>query len=112
MVLRVEFFTTAAGRRPAQEFLDSLEDADRAYIVADIVTFATRGGFKAPVSAKPIKGHKPMIELRTGGLRSLFAIVEGRTMWILHVCKKQDQVRGIVVAAARMKELLSSTRRS
>ena len=104
VVLSVEFFTTEAGRQPAKEFLDDLLPADVAFIIADIRAYA-KDQRNAPVSWKAIRGHRPMAELRTGRFRTLFAVADG-TMWILGVCKKQDQEREIVAASTRMKQLV------
>jgi len=45
-----------------------------------------------------------MFEIRTGGSRTLFCQRAG-VIWILHVCKQQDQVAGIKAARARMERL-------
>jgi hypothetical protein len=107
VTLRVAHFATEAGRCPPKEFLDELPVADSAAIVADIVAFSTHAE-KAPISMKPIKGHKGLWEIRTRGLRTLYALEEG-TMWVLHVCRKQDQRRGIDVAAERLKKIRETT---
>jgi len=63
-------------------------------------------GLQAPISMKPIKGrpNRGLFEIRTGGFRTLFCR-RGGVIWILHVCKKQDQDAGIEAARARMKKL-------
>jgi phage-related protein len=104
VALAVDFYTTEAGRQPARESLDSLPAADRAYILTDLAAYA-RDTRRAPVSWKPIKGHRPMNELRTGRFRTFFVVSEG-TLWVLGVCKKDNQEREIAAAGARMKRLL------
>ncbi|HEX4383532.1 MAG TPA: hypothetical protein VH083_11295 [Myxococcales bacterium] len=42
-----------------------------------------------------------MFEIRTGGFRT-YCVVRAQTSWVLHVGKKQDQRRDILVAAKRM----------
>ncbi len=101
------YFATEADRCPPKEFLDELPVADSAAIIADIVAFSTYGD-KAPISMKPIKGHKGLWEIRTRGYRTFYAVVEG-TMWVLHVCRKQDQRRGIDVAVGRLKKIREAT---
>jgi phage-related protein len=64
-------------------------------------------GRRAPVSVKPIKGasNRGMLEIRTGGFRTFYCVV-GEVMWLLHACKKQDQVAGIAVARERMRHVV------
>lgn len=63
-------------------------------------------GLQAPISVKAIKGriNQGMLEIRTGGYRTLFC-QRGGVVWILHVCKKQDQDAGIAAASKRMRLL-------
>jgi hypothetical protein len=55
---------------------------------------------------KSIKGpgSHGLFEIRTGGYRTFFCLEAG-TMWLLHGCRKQDQVAGIAVARERMRRL-------
>ncbi len=101
----VHLFTTEAGRSQPSDFLAALPERDRAFVAADIATLAEHG-IHAPVSVRPIKGHanRGMMEIRTGGFRTFYCI-RGRELWILHVCKKQDQDAGIGAASARMRQL-------
>ena len=105
LVFEVRFYATDAGRSQPTEFLDSLPARDRAQIVADVMAFRDHG-LQAPISMKPIKGrpNRGLFEIRTGGFRTLFC-QKGGVVWILHVCKKQDQDAGIESARARMKKL-------
>jgi phage-related protein len=59
----------------------------------------------APVSIKSIKGHAPLLDLRTGQYRTFF-VMDRAEMWILHCCKKQDQRHGIEMADERMRMVL------
>ncbi len=104
-MFEVRFYASAAGRSQATEFLDSVPARDRAQIVADIAALRDHG-LQAPISMKPIKGrpNRGLFEIRTGGFRTLFCQRAG-VVWILHVCKKQDQVAGIDAARARMERL-------
>lgn len=103
--LQVLWFVTDAGRSQPVEFVDALADRKMAaQIVADITAYAA--GTSA-TDSKAINGYAPMFELRTGGYRIL-AARDGDTIWILHVCKKQDQKRGIRAAAKRMKLILGA----
>jgi phage-related protein len=104
-VFEVRFYASDAGRSQPTEFLRTLPSRDRAQIVADITALRDHG-LQAPISMKPIKGrpNRGLFEIRTGGFRTLFC-QKGGVVWILHVCKKQDQDAGIEAARARMKKL-------
>jgi phage-related protein len=104
-MLEVRFFETDAGNSQPRNFLDALPAKDRAYIVADIVALGDYG-IRAPISARPIKGRKNrgMSEIRTGGFRTFFCFKRG-VVWVLHICKKQDQDAGIEAARRRMEQL-------
>jgi phage-related protein len=104
MALTVVFFETAAGRSQPRDFLAALPKPERAAIAADIQAVAEHGR-AAPVSVKPIRGVRGLLEIRTLGFRTFFVVRRGTTMWVLHACKKQDQRRGIEIAAARLKML-------
>jgi len=78
--------------------------ADRAAILADILGVAEHGR-RAPVSVKTITGAHGLMEIRTHGFRTFFAIRAGAVLWVLHACRKQDQWHGIEVAKARMRSL-------
>ncbi|MGC3997508.1 MAG: type II toxin-antitoxin system RelE/ParE family toxin [Anaeromyxobacter sp.] len=104
-MFEVRFYTTHAGRSQPTEFLDELLGRDRAQVVADIMAFRDHG-LQAPISMKPIRGqqNRGMFEIRTGGFRTFFCQKSG-VVWVLHVCKKQDQDAGIAAARGRMKKL-------
>ena len=53
-----------------------------------------------------IKGrpNRGLFEIPTGGFRTLFC-QKGGVVWVLHVCRKQDQDAGIEAASARMRKL-------
>ncbi len=104
-MFEVRFYESEAGRSQPTELLDSLAARDRAQIVGDITALRDHG-LQAPISMKPIKGrpNRGLFEIRTGGFRTLFCL-KGGVVWILHVCKKQNQEAGIEAARARMKKL-------
>ncbi|HET9555119.1 MAG TPA: type II toxin-antitoxin system RelE/ParE family toxin [Anaeromyxobacteraceae bacterium] len=104
-MFEVRFYATDAGRSQPLDFLDALPARDRAQIVADVTALRDHG-LQAPVSMKPIKGrpNRGLFEIRTGGFRTFFC-QKGGVVWILHICKKQDQNAGIEAARARMKKL-------
>ena len=102
--MEVRFFATAAGRSQPREFFSGLQAREKAFIAADLERLQ-KEGLKAPISKKPIKGHKPMWEVRTLAFR-IFFVHHGDVFWVLHICKKQDQRRGIEAAHTRMKEAI------
>lgn len=104
-VFEVRFYATDAGRSPPTDFLGALQVRDRAQVVADVMALRDHG-LQAPISMKSIKGkpNRGLFEIRTGGFRTFFC-QKGGVVWILHVCKKQDQDAGIEAARARMKRL-------
>jgi hypothetical protein len=103
-VFQVRFYATDAGRSQPTEFLDALPARDRAQVVADVMALRDHG-LQAPISMKPIKGARTgHVGDPDGGFRTLFCH-RGGVIWILHVCKKQDQDAGIEAARARMKKL-------
>jgi hypothetical protein len=89
---------------PVVATLEKIPAGIRAAMVSDIERVAEYG-FKSPVSIKSIKGHSPLIEIRTRGYRTFF-VVDRNEMWILHCCKKDDQRRGIELASERMRMVL------
>jgi hypothetical protein len=101
--VRVGYYETAAGRSQPRDFIDALSEPYRGAIRADIHVVAEHGR-DAPASMKPIKGHSPLWEIRTLDYRT-FYYFEGDMLVVLHVCKKQDQKRGIKIAARRLREL-------
>jgi hypothetical protein len=106
VALRVDYYRAANGRAPAQEALDGLPPAVAAYVVADIEMFGKHER-KAPVQWKVIRGHKPMLELRTGGYRT-FVVGHRGVLWVLGVAKKQNQDREIAACEPHMQRVLGS----
>jgi Phage derived protein Gp49-like (DUF891) len=104
VTLTVTYYETDAGRSQAIDFLGALPAGQRAEIVADVEAFRL-GGWAAPISCRWIKGHHPLIEIRTGGFRT-YCVVRRSVVWVLHVGRKQNQQRDIATAAIRMKHVI------
>jgi mRNA-degrading endonuclease RelE of RelBE toxin-antitoxin system len=102
--VEVRYYVTGADRSPGSDFIASLAEPFRGQILADL-TLLAREGEKAPISKKPLRGHRPMWELRIGGYRVLF-VRRGQVFWVLGACKKQDQDREIAACSKRMRDLL------
>ena len=101
----VRFFATEAGRSQPVEFLDAMDSRDQAAQIMRDIRDRGQHGDRAPVSVRAIKGYRPLYEIRTGGYRT-FCVDDGGTTWVLHICKKQDQRRGIEAARKRMEAIL------
>ncbi len=89
---------------PVVEAIDAVPAKFRAAILSDI-ELVGEYGFSAPVSLRSVKGHTPMVEIRTGAYRTFFVVDRGE-LWVLGCVKKQDQDRGIESAAKRMRVIL------
>lgn len=65
--MRIHYYETPAGRRPAKDFIDELPTRQRAQVLADLEA-VERYGLLAPVSKKAIRGrdNKGMYEFRIG----------------------------------------------
>jgi mRNA-degrading endonuclease RelE of RelBE toxin-antitoxin system len=105
IVFEVRFYTTAAGRSQPRSFLEELPSRDRMLIAADIEALRVHG-LNAPISTRTIKGkqNRGLAEIRTGNFRTFYCMKRG-IVWLLHICKKEHQERGIEAARARMETL-------
>jgi phage-related protein len=104
--LTLHFFKLEGQKRsPAREAVDAVPERFGAAIYLDLEVIAEHVAADAPASVKSITGHTPLKEIRTGGYRAFFVVDRGE-LWVLHCCKKQDQRRGIELAAQRMKLVL------
>ena len=101
----VRFHETAMGRSQPRDFLGELPRKDRMLVAADIEALRVHG-LTAPISTRIIEGeqNRGLVEIRTGNFRTFYCMKRG-IVWILHVCKKEHQRRGIETATARMKGL-------
>ena len=103
LVLPLSYFATSAGRSQPLEFLGALPKRDGAQIRGDLFAYCEYRD-TAPISWRPIKGQRPMFEIRTGGFRS-YCVVHKLVFWVLHIGRKKDQQRDIETAAKRMKDV-------
>lgn len=90
-----------------QKFIDSLPVALRADVKADLKDLQEHG-LKAPlVELRQIQGK--LWEIKTGGIRIFYILIDGTDMILLHAYKKQSQKapkREIETALQRMKDFL------
>jgi phage-related protein len=113
--MEIRYYETSSGRKPAQEYINSLPEADRAGITGDIELIQEMGIINAPVVTRKLQGKQfkgKLWELKsgTGHQQRIFYILKtGPLMLLLHACKKQKegaQRRDLDVALKRMKEVL------
>lgn len=105
-MFEVRFFTTAAGRCPPKDFLESIPDRDYGLIAADIEALRIHG-IRARISVRAIKGQhaRGLMEIKCGNYRVFYCVQRGPLIWILHACKKEHQSNGIEAARNRMQQL-------
>ncbi len=82
-----------------------MPERERALVAGDIEALRAHG-VHAPISMKAIKGanNHGLYEIRTRGFRTFYCVRSG-VIWVLHICKKEHQSRGIGAARARMEAL-------
>src|SRR5437870_355654 len=51
------------------------------------------------------QGASPLIEIRTGGFRT-YCVVRRKVVWVLHVGRKQTELRDVDTASVRMKHVI------
>jgi len=94
MEFTVEFYETAEGRSPVQEFLDELKDSDPgdfAAVLAGLAKLRNRQYHREPLS-KPLGGG--LFELRHVGklnTRVLWFYVKGRRIIAVHGIRNKGQ---------------------
>jgi phage-related protein len=112
MDFSVEFYETASGRCPVQEFLDDLRKSDPGDFVALLAGFAKlrkRQFHREPLSKSLREG---LFELRHVGKlnsRILWFFVKGRRIVAVHGIRNKGQEipgRDLATAQARMKDWL------
>jgi mRNA-degrading endonuclease RelE of RelBE toxin-antitoxin system len=74
----IEFYTDAHGKSPVVEFINGLPARDRARIRNALRLLQEFGVLLRIPHARPLAGHKPLWELRPGGVRVLYFAHEGQ----------------------------------
>ncbi len=109
----IEFYADARGTSDVLEFMNGLQDQERAkayYCLRLLREFGTQLGMP---HARPLTGHKPLWELRPGAIRLLYFADAGRRFIILYAFRKRGQKtpsRHIATAEKRMAEFLEGER--
>ncbi len=106
--MRVTFFTTAAGRCPVLDYINSLAKPERARVLEALDQIERRGLAAIRVQFRQIEGK--LWEIKIGSHRVFYVMIDGEEMVLLHAYKKQQQklpIKEREIALRRMKELLS-----
>ncbi|MGH8525549.1 MAG: type II toxin-antitoxin system RelE/ParE family toxin [Gammaproteobacteria bacterium] len=104
--MQVLFYRLPSGRNPVQEHIRGLPVAERAVIDAALKEIGEKGLAKARVSTRHIDGK--LWELRFPSQRIFYFVMQGGSLVLLHIYKKQGQrapVREIELAKNRMREV-------
>jgi phage-related protein len=107
----VEFYRDRRGRKPAEEFLDTLTAAETAEALRLLRLLREYGIQLGMPHARPIGG---MWELRPGPNRFFYVAVRGRRFVILHGYRKRSQAapqRELETAQRRLADLLAREER-
>ena len=105
-VWKVEFYKTARGDSPPREYVDSLNDEDRAKIARFLGLLRDLGTAISMPYAKHLTGD--LWELRPHPHRLLYVAVQGRRFYILHAFRKvsdKTKPRDVDLALSRMRDL-------
>ena len=86
---QIEFFTTNRGTSPVIEFLDELEPSARAKVDKHLKLLREFGPHLNLPHAEPLKGHKPLWELKPKPFRLFYFFHEGQRFIILHAFSKK-----------------------
>ena len=109
--MKINFYRTASGRVPVQEFIESLPAQDQARFWA-VYKFLLEKGLDCPnVQFRQLKGKLWEIKFSSTGVgyRIAYVVIEGDSMIWLHAFKKKTQQtprNDLDLAIKRMKEVL------
>jgi phage-related protein len=105
--MELRFYRTNAGRAPVQDYVEALEEVEKAAVLAAFEDLAQRGVSQTGVDLRHIQGK--LWEIRVSRHRVFYVLISGPMMLLLHAYKKQGQkapTRELAVARGRMKEVL------
>lgn len=109
--LKIEFYVTASGRSPIEDFIKSLPFGDKERFRAILEGIEKDGIHFSRAQFKPLNGKLWEVKFMapSGGFRIVYFIRKGRTMVIVHVFRKTTQKTprsDLKLALKRMKELM------
>ncbi len=105
--MEVRYYRSASGREPVRDYIEGLDAAERAPLLA-MVLHLFSVGFDG-LDVKPLRGK--LWEVRVTRHRVFYVAVAGPTVVLLHADKKQGQrapPRELATAERRMREVLGS----
>lgn len=88
---QIEFFTNSDGNSPVIDFINTLTTEERVKIRNHLRLLRDSNIRLGMPQAKPLKGHKPLWELRPMPNRLVYVAVSGRRFVILHAFTKKSQ---------------------
>lgn len=109
--MRVSFYVSASGRRPVEEFIQSLPKPDQARF-ADVYNGIKEFGLHCPrVTFRQLRGKlwEVKFSAKNGGYRICYVMMDQGDMTWLHAFKKATQrtpLHDLELAERRMKEVL------
>lgn len=106
---QIEFFTTSRGTSPVIKFLDKLEPSARAKVDNFLKLLREFGPHLSLPHAEPLKGHKPLWELKPRPVRLFYFLYGGQRFVLLHAFfKKKNKTdrKEIRTAERRLAEFL------
>jgi phage-related protein len=106
--VKVSFLRTASGRSPVLDYIQGLDKAERARVLAALDQIERYGFDAVRMQFRQIEGK--LWEIKITMHRVFYVVIEQGEMVLLHAYKKQGQrmpLREREVARKRMKELLS-----
>lgn len=102
--MKVTYYQTARGGRPVCDYLEALQDRERARVKALIDYLSEAVTLKEP-HAKKIVGYPGLFELRSGAYRIFYCYHQGMIV-LLHAFRKKTEktpAREIETAYSRMR---------
>lgn len=105
----IEYFTKRNNRSPVDEFIEEQTKEDQGKIYNHLRLLREFGTELQMPHAKPLKGHKPLWELRPFPHRLIYFACTGRRFILLHGFTKtgrKTDPKEILIAERRMKQQL------
>ena len=105
--VKIRFYETSSGARPAEKYIASLPLVERAKVLAAIEDVRKFGLEDSGVTFRHISGK--LWEIKVSAQRVFYVVISGPEMVLMHAYKKEGQKapRGeIATAQRRMKDVL------
>lgn len=111
--MKIKFYESNSGKKPALKFLKSLQTKDKAKILACLESIEELGLKTPRVTFRQIRGQLWEIKIssQSGGFRIFYITISSDNLVLLHAYKKQSQKapkKEIETAEKRMKEVLKN----